>query len=260
MFCPEGYVTLAEVHEALDQFAWEHTPSAKAKENANELCEFEVPEDERVAYRNWLFCAFLEIYSQDLRIALPTGLVLRTAPWVFDFVATSGGGDDWLGLGQHRTFPDSRAERLSIRPISIVLVSDDDFAIDCSKSGNASDAKILGGIDGLPVCIKLPDTLKSTAYWTAEWPKLLEIRYSSRSESEVASGPSRLGGRPAKVDELRLLYHETFPVGHGDLSKKEVLQKIRLKHDFIASVTTLDRMFRSDSAAGKFHQNPHQNI
>jgi hypothetical protein len=33
MFCPEGYVTLAEVHEAIDQFAWAHTPAVKTKAN-----------------------------------------------------------------------------------------------------------------------------------------------------------------------------------------------------------------------------------
>ena len=59
MFCPEGYVTLAEVHDAIDQFAWAHTPTAKKNAFIGEGREEEVPEGQRVAYKNWLFCALL---------------------------------------------------------------------------------------------------------------------------------------------------------------------------------------------------------
>jgi hypothetical protein len=260
MFCPEGYVTLAEVHEAIDQFAWANTPTVKTKAIKSEGRIEEVPERERIAYKNWLFCAFLEIYSQDLRIALPTGLIVRTPPWVFDFVATSGGRGDWLGLGQYHTFPDNSEERLSIQPISIVLVSDEDFTVDCSKSGDASDKKILGSMDGLPVCIKLPPKIARSAEWAAEWPVMLKNIYSSQFTGDTAQRKSASGGRPDKVKQLALFYKIEFPSGHAGQSNKQVLETIRRNHRLIASQTTLQRVLRSIAAKGNSHQNLHQNL
>lgn len=124
MWCPEGYVSLAEIASVAFDYAQGHLRSAEIEEWLKEQStgtRFRIdtgpPIDECEAYADWFMARFLEQFARDIRIACPSGLLLRLRPDLFA-VET----DDPFDFNDYRAFPDTREGRLragSVRPLYV---------------------------------------------------------------------------------------------------------------------------------------------
>jgi hypothetical protein len=124
MWCPEGYVSLAEIASDAFGYAQGRLSSAETEEWLEEQpsgTRFKIdtgpPMDECEAFADWFMARFLEQFARDIRVACPSGSLLRLRP---DFFAVET--DDPFDFNDYREFPDTREGRLragSVRPLYI---------------------------------------------------------------------------------------------------------------------------------------------
>ena len=120
MWCPEGYISLAEIADsvlvAADNRLWIKGTVPDIEPDPKPFLNIDVgpPYDECQAYGDWLMGRFLEQFANLIRVASPTGAVLRIAPGLLTVEV-----DDPFDYNDYRAFPDTREGRLragSVRP------------------------------------------------------------------------------------------------------------------------------------------------
>ena len=157
MFCPEGYISLYDVSAIFDGFAFSQTPRSDDIELQLEG-GFDIdtgpPQDEENAYAKWLMLAFLEIYGDDIRVALPSGTVAKISRWALAGRFSSFASEDWLDFNEYWYFPKMRFVRLAVLKNELRYIDEESFTIDCRKAKVLPVQTGLSHIHGCPLCIR----------------------------------------------------------------------------------------------------------
>lgn len=203
MFCPEGYVTLNEIYNGL--WLWAQGATERSVEDAELLAKFEqagepkkfgidtgsAAFDECEAHAKWLMLVLLELYGTEVRIALPTGAVVRIEPWLLAPKWSPFDREDWQDHNLYTDFPSKREDRLEILQNDLQHIEERAFTIDCQKTDDRYVEASLRLVHGCPFCIRdgilpsegsLPGHLK-----TAIRAKLLEPDGPGLERAEHAS-------------------------------------------------------------------------
>lgn len=152
MWCPEGYVSLAEIAAAVfvaaDNRLWvNHFPAeGESKSSAKFVIDLGPPLDEIEAYSDWLMARLLEKYRTEIRVASPSGAALRISPNMMNAESYDAEEAEF-----YRTFPGERQARLtagSLKP-SWVDFKNMTVAVDLPEGWMTA----LRPIAGFPLCL-----------------------------------------------------------------------------------------------------------
>lgn len=172
MFCPEGYITLLEVRELLRTHARKQMPELERAGSAYGPNAY----NEVDAYSDWLLLSFLIVHSDKIRIAIPTGSVVRVSPYSFhpepafetvffdlDGDIESGvAPDEWDAMTKiYRSFPEDRIGRLKASDYAINNVELSTLTFRCGTHFRTA-TRAEEAVNGLPLCIQedfLPATV-----------------------------------------------------------------------------------------------------
>jgi hypothetical protein len=98
--------------------------------------------------------AFLEIYGDDIRVALPSGYVVKISRWALAGRFSSFASEDWLDFNEYWYFPKQRFARLAVLKNELRYIDEESFTIDCEKAKILTVRTGMSHIHGCPLCIR----------------------------------------------------------------------------------------------------------
>lgn len=168
MYCPEGFITLYAVYDIFREYSWTNTPPSlelvadqklrlcnpSLLDEVRTVADARTPVEEAEAYAKWLILSFIHEYTDEIRVALPSGNLVTIWRWIFAIRHPVFGPGDWDDDVDDWSFPQERQRRLNILSNILVHIEEMAFTIHCTRGNDPAVEIGLRHVHGCPLCVR----------------------------------------------------------------------------------------------------------
>lgn len=153
MYCPEAYLSLAEIADAFAAVAERRVITDIPNKGLEPKFHIDTGPSaaECEAYVHWLMWRFIEQFATKIRVATPTGAVLRISPSIFYSEL-----DDPFDASDYSGFPETRVALLRASELRPPCIAFDGMLITDRLPDSLSEGErlVLHTLENFPLCIE----------------------------------------------------------------------------------------------------------